>query len=73
MGTAVGGAQNPYRFLRGSEATRMAHGKIRTQPHGQKKSGEMKTYHEIFITSASNTFKDIKMVPIAVCAVSKQE
>jgi hypothetical protein len=51
----------------------MAHGKIRPQPHGQKKSGEMKTYHEIFITSTTNTFNDIKMVPIAACTVSKQE
>jgi hypothetical protein len=40
----------------------MAHGKIRTQPHEQKKIVGMKTYHEIFITSATNTFNDIKMV-----------
>jgi hypothetical protein len=37
----------------------------------RKRSGEMKTHHEIFITSTTNTFNDIKMVPIGACAVSK--
>jgi hypothetical protein len=38
----------------------------------RKRNGEMKTPHEIFITSA-NTFNDIKMVPIAVGTISKKE
>ena len=33
----------------------------------------MKTHHEIFITSATNTFNDIKMVLSAVRTISKQE
>jgi hypothetical protein len=60
-------------FVEGTDATRMPHGKRRTQLLEQKKKVEMKTYHEIFITSTTNTFNDIKMVPIAVFIVSEQE